>query len=101
MRVKKFQPKELIERKIHGYIYRIQKLDNGLFLISKMLDGQVLVEYYEELQASCTCPDYNQRRAKNQEACKHVQMVLIALAKGSSRCSCKKEGRFELYKSSR
>jgi len=80
MKISKLQPEEIIERKINGYIYRIEKLNDEIFLISKILDGQVISEYFVELQGFCTCPDFKQRRIKNQQACKHIQMVLLALA---------------------
>lgn len=80
MRINKLQSKELIERKIKGFIYRIEKINEGLFLISKILDGQIISEYVVELQGFCTCPDFKQRRIKNQQACKHIQMLLLALA---------------------
>ena len=80
MRINKLQSKELIERKICGYIYRIEKLSDGLFLILKTLDGQVISEYITEIQGFCTCPDFQKRRIKNNQACKHIQMLLLALA---------------------
>jgi len=80
MRIEELQSKKAVGRKIKGYIYRIEKINNGLFLISKTLNGQVISEYIIELQGFCTCPDFKQRRAKNKQACKHIQMVLVALA---------------------
>jgi len=80
MRIKKFQPKELIKRKIEGFIYKIEKVNEGLFLVSKMLKDKIISEYLVELQGFCTCADFKQRRVKNQQACKHIQMILIVLA---------------------
>ena len=45
-----------------------------------MLNGQVISEHFTELQGFCTCPDFKYRRSKNQQACKHIQMLLLALA---------------------
>jgi len=80
MRISKLQPEEVIGRKIKGFIYRIEKVNNGVFLISKMIDNQVISEYITEIQGFCTCPDFRQRRIKNHQACKHIQMLLLALA---------------------
>ena len=81
MRIGKFQPNNSIERKISGFIYRIEKLNDEIFLISKILDGQIVSEYLVELHGFCTCPDFQKRRIKNNQACKHIQMLLLALAK--------------------
>ena len=80
MRIDKLQPNELVGKKIAGFVYRVEKLSDGLFSIFKVLDGQIVSEYLVELQGFCTCPDFKQRRVKNHQACKHIQMVLIALA---------------------
>jgi len=77
----KLQPKEHIKRKIKGYIYRIKKTKNDIFEISKILNGQIISKYFVELQGFCTCPDFQERRIKNKQACKHIQMLLLALAK--------------------
>jgi len=79
MRIEKLQPKDIVKRKIMNYAYRIKKLSNGIFLVSKTLDGQVISQYFVELQGFCTCPDFKQRRVRSQQACKHIQMLLLAL----------------------
>ena len=76
----KLQSKKTVERKIKPYNYKIQRTSDGSFLVSKILNGKVLSKYIVELHGSCTCPDFKQRRSKNNQACKHIQMVLNALA---------------------
>jgi len=81
MRISKLQSIEHIGRKIREYTYRIEKINNNVFKISKLSNGRVLSQYLVELQGFCTCPDFQRRRIKNQQACKHIQMLLLALAK--------------------
>ena len=80
MRINELQSEKDIKGTIKGFIYRIEKLNNGAFLISKMLNGQVISQYLVELQGFCTCPDFKQRSAKKNQSCKHIQMLLLALA---------------------
>ncbi len=81
MRISKLQSNKHIKRKIKGYIYKIERVSNGFFKISKLLNKQLISQYLVELQGFCTCPDFQKRRIKNNQACKHIQMLLLALAK--------------------
>ena len=80
MRISKLQSNKHIKRKIKEYIYKIERVSNGFFKISKLLNKQLISQYLVELQGFCTCPDFQRRRIKNNQACKHIQMLLLALA---------------------